>query len=371
MSFIVGAGITHDDNLFRAPKALEVSDEIRSATFGLKLDKQYSLQQVKVEASMTDYRYRESTFLDYTGSNLNAAWAWKLSPTLYGTLSTSRVEALNSFIDYRAVSPDRLRNIRTTKNSRFSVEWEALGPLHLISSASHFDQENSQTFVQDDNYSAGIGELGIKYVTSAQSSLALVQRKTQGDYARTANPSTLQDSGFDQTDTELRFNWAPTVKTYVFGRVGYQDRKYDNFSERDYAGNVGALDVNWGITDKLSLQLTARRDLNAFQELANPIDSYSSYFDSNTYIISPVWEITEKTRLSLRLSREDRDYQGTEVNGDPLRKDQIEYRGINLEWSPRKSINVNLGYTRQSRSSNRDRFDFDGNIYKLSVILNF
>ena len=371
LSLVVGAGVARDDNLFKAPSGRETSDDIRSATFGLKFDKQYSLQQFKVDASMTEYRYQENSYLDYTGKNLNAVWAWKLSPSLYGNLSTSYVDSMISFIDYEAVSRERRRNIRTLRNSRFDVEWEALGPLHVISSAIHTDQENSQTFVQDDNYTAASGEVGLKYVTSAQSSLALVRRKTSGDYAREANSLTLQDSGFQQDDTEMRFFWMPTLKTAVFGRLGYVERNYDNFSARDYSGRVGSLDVNWGITEKLSMLLSARRDLNAYQELGNSFDSYSSYFSSDTYTLSPTWDITEKTRLRLRFSREDRDYEGTVVNGNPLRQDRIDYRGISLEWAPRKSVNVSLDYTRQSRESNRDRYDFTGNLYKLTLILNF
>lgn len=360
-----------DDNLFRAPSGLEVSDEIRSATAGIRFDKEYSLQRVTVDATMTNYNYRDNSYLDYTGKNLNAVWAWKVSPALYGNLSTTRTDALNSFVDYVAVTPEQRRNIRTTKSSRFDVEWEALGPLHLISSASHYDQENSQTFVQDDNYTAAIGELGFKYVTSAQSSLAIVQRRTQGDYARQADPTTGLDSGFEQTDTEARFIWNPTVKTNVFGRIAYMDRKFDNFPYRNYDGVVGSVDMNWGITEKLSLLLSARRDLNVFQELRSAADSYSSFYSSDMFTVSPAWEISEKTLLRLRLSREDRDYDGTVVNGLPLRRDRLDYRGITFEWSPRKSIKVNAAYLHQTRDSNEDAMDFKDNIYSLSVLLNF
>ena len=371
LSLVVGAGATRDDNLFRAPAGLEVSDEIRHATFGLKIDKEYSLQRITVDASMTDYRYRDNGYLDHTGKNLNAGWAWKLSPALYGNLSTSRVDALNSFVDYIAATPEQRRNIRTTKSSRFDVEWEAFGPLHLISSASHYDQENSQTFTQDDNYSAAIGEMGVKYVTTAESWLALVQRKTQGDYSRAADPTTGLDSGFDQTDTEARFNWNPSVKSNVFGRVAYIDRKFDNFSDRNYDGMVGSVDVNWGLTKKLNVLLSARRDLNVFQELRSAVDSYSSFYSSTMYTLSPAWDITEKTRLKFRYSREDRDYDGTTVGGMPMRSDKLDYRGITLEWSPRKSIKTTLGYLYQSRNSNDDALDFKDNIYSLSILLNF
>lgn len=370
-TLVGGVGLSQDDNLFKANAGNAVSDQIRSATFGIKIDKQYSLQRFTVDATVTDYRYRDNSYLDYTGKNLNAAWAWSLTPTLYGNLSTTRSDALNNFVDYVAATPSLRRNIRTTKSSRFDVEWEALGPLHLLSAVSHYDQSNSQTFIQDDNYSARAGELGVKYVTSKRNYVALVRRQTQGDYSREANAATQLDSGFDQTESEVRYLWMPTVKTSVFGRVAHLDRRYDNFSSRDYDGYVGSVDVNWGITEKLGLLLSLRRDLNAYQDSRNATTSYSSFYSGNVYNIAPVWEISAKTKLSLRLGGERRSYDGTVVNGVPLRSDTLRYRGIGLEWTPRRSVDVNLAYLRQTRDSNNDSLDFTDKLYSLSVLLNF
>jgi exopolysaccharide biosynthesis operon protein EpsL len=370
-NLVVGAGVSHDDNLFRTPDDRKVSDEIKRTVLGFNFDKEYSLQRFKVDAIVTDYRYRSNTELNYTGQNLRGLWEWSLSPYLYGNLSTSRVVTLNSFIDYVATTPGRLRNVRTTDVSRFDVEWEPLGPLHLISAVSHYDQKNSELFTQDDNYSAKTGEFGVKYVTTARSSVSLIGRKTNGNYARQADPTTALDSGFSQSDSEVQVLWQPTVKSSVWGRVAYIDREYDNFSERNFSGYVGGLNYNWNITEKLSLLLNVRRDLNAFQESRNATSSYSSFYASNMYTISPSWEITEKTKLSLRLSREDRDYQGTVIGNDPLRQDVLKYRGVTLEWLPRSTINVNFSYLNQSRDSNDNNRDFKDNIYLMTVILNF
>jgi hypothetical protein len=89
------------------------------------------------------------------------------------------------------------------------------------------------------------------------------------------------------------------------------------------------------------------------------------------FTVSPVWNMTEKTRLKLRWSRENRDYDGTVVNNDPLRRDKLKYSGATFEWEPRKSVNVKFDYLRQSRDSNEVFRNFTDNIYNLSVILNF
>lgn len=367
----VGAGLTRDDNLFRAPEGREVSDEIRTTTLGLRFNKAYSLQRFYVDAQLIDYRYRDNSYLDFTGKNLNAAWAWKLTPSLYGNLSTSRTESLNSFVDYVAANPELRRNIRTMKRSRFDVEWEALGPLHLLSSVSHYEQDNSQTFFEDSAYNASSAEVGVKYVTSVDSSLALVTRKTDGSYSRTANPATLADSGFEQRENEARFVWNPTVKSSASGRIAHLERRHDNFHERDFDGYVGSVDFKWGITDKVDFNIGLRRDLNAYQQLPSLTESYSNHYVGKSYSFNPVWRITEKTSLGYRHTRQRRDYEGTVVGADPLRNDRLRYDTLSFDWEPRSYLRVGVDYQKMKRDSNDDNFDFKTDVIFLTLRLSF
>lgn len=370
LSLIVGAGISRDDNLFRAPEGREVSDELRTTTLGLRFDKSYSLQRVIVDAMLTDYSYRDNSYLDYTGKNLNATWAWKISPSLYGNLSRSRTESLISFVDYVPATPELRRNVRTVDRSRFDVEWEALGPLHLISSVSHIDQTNSQAFIEESDYTAKSGEFGVKYVTSAKNSIALVSRKVGGDYNRSEDPAALQDSGFTQNETEVRVVWNPTVKTNVTARVAHLDREHDNFSERNYSGYVGSADLKWGITDKVDFLINVRRDLNSFQESRSVTESYSNNYVSDSFTLNPVWNMTEKTSLGYRYTRQRRDFEGTTVGADPLRLDHFKYNTISLEWNPRSFVQLGLSYQKMKRDSNDDNFDFKADIVYLTVRFN-
>jgi exopolysaccharide biosynthesis operon protein EpsL len=369
-TFVVGAGLTRDDNLFRAPAGQEVSDELRTTTLGFKIDKSYSLQRFIVDAIWTDYSYRDNSYLDYTGKNLNAAWAWKLSPSLYGNLSSSKVESLISFVDYVPATPELRRNVRTVDKSRFDVEWEAMGPLHLVSSVSHFDQTNSQTFIEESNYSAKSGEFGVKYVTPSKNSIALVGRKVNGDYNRAEDPATLQDSGFTQTESEVRFVWNPTVKSNATGRVAYLEREHDNFSERNYSGYVGSADLTWGITDKVNFLINVRRDLNSYQESRSVTDSYSNNYVADSFTLNPVWNMTEKTTLSYSYTQQRRDFEGVEVSGDPLRQDRFKYNTISFGWKPRSFVQVGLNFQKLKRDSNDDNFDFKADIVYLTVRFN-
>jgi len=360
-----------NDNLFLAPDGQKSSDVIRNETVGVKLDKGYSLQRFTIDATVTNYNYRNNSYLDYTGKNLNAGWAWSLSPRLYGNFTASRVDALNSFIDFIPTTASQRRNIRTTQIDRLDAEWEMLGPWHLIGSGTRYSQHNSQTFIQDDSYWARVGEAGVKYVSSAKNSVSLVRRWTSGNFARAPDPTTEMESSFTQTDDEIRVLWQPTVKTSVNTRLAYIERRSDQFAVRDYSGTVGSVDVNWSATDKLNLIASIRRDLNPFQNISSDTTSFSSYYASNMYTLTPTWAITEKTKLGLRYSVEQRDYRGTIVDGSPMRNDRLHYFGATAEWKPRKSVTVNLNYLHQTRDSNLPDLNFSANTLFLSALLNF
>jgi exopolysaccharide biosynthesis operon protein EpsL len=371
LSLRAGTGVMHDDNVFRAPDGRESSDDITHTAFGLVFDKQYSLQRFKVDAMLTDYRYEKNSYLDYVGKNLGAAWAWQVTPRLHGNLSYRRTEALNSYLDYVAASPDDRRNIRTNVTRRFDAEWEATPSIHLVGAVAHTELDNSQLFLQEDAFTSRTAEAGVKFINAEGNSVTCVGRDIDGKFDRDMNPTLLTDSGFKQTESECRFSMAVFGKSKVDGRLAYVDRKYDNFSERNFDGVVGNLALTWDMTAKTSLVFRVSRTMNPFIEARSALSSYSSYYESTNYYIGPVWSVTEKTRVSASVGREYRDYAGMVVNGMPLRDDVINTMKVSVDWSPRDFVNFNLGYSRLSRDSNRAFFDFSAHIVTLSAMFNF
>ena len=124
-----------------------------------------------------------------------------------------------------------------------------MGGLRAVGGVNYFDLKNSDIFVAEGDYQANSAEYGIKYVASNNSSMTLLGRRTHGEYdKRVINTFSLNDSGFDQSDAELRFVWAASGKSTLNGRLGYLDRGHDNYSVRDYSGPVGSLDYIWDVS---------------------------------------------------------------------------------------------------------------------------
>lgn len=363
-SWNLNAGIstTYDSNLFRLPDAQASSDRITGTTIGLRVNKPYSLQRFTVDASMTDYRFSKNDRLDYLGKNLNAAWLWSVTPRLRGNLSTNYSESLNSFVDFRNTS----RNIRTIQGGRFDAELEVWGRWRLLGGVNYTEQKNSQPFLAESDYSAKAAEYGLKYAMPSGSTLSLIGRRTSGEYARrVVNPLVLIDSGFEQTDTEMRLLWLATGKSRVSGRLAYIDREHDNFAVRNYAGYVGNLDYTWDIGGKLRLNLGYRQDLASFQNLE------SSYYKLSAWNISPIWTITGKTALRARYNRETRDYQGAPVAALAGREDTLTQAQLAFDWLPLRTLTLLTFVQRDTRDSNRANADFKSNMAGVSANLSF
>lgn len=373
-NLVVGGTLMNDSNLFRAPAGKESSDQISAANAGVRVNKAYSLQRFVVDASVTDFRYRDNSYLNYLGKNLSASWLWSLTPQLHGNLSTGYSESLNSFVDYFSVTPELRKNMRTLSTQRFDLEWEAMGRLRLIGGVNYTDLKNSQVFLEDSDYIADAAEYGLKYVLPSGSQMSVLGRNANGEYKkRVINASSKYDSGFSQRDLELRFLWVASEKSRFNGRVAYINREHDHFAERDYKGTVGSLDYIFDLTSKTRLTFGVKRDLVSYQASYQAPFPYNisvpySYYQLDSYNISPVWQITQKTALRARYSHETRDYRGA---AQSVFKDTLRQSSVSLDWSPLRTLTLSASVQRDTRDSMLAARAFSSNMVNLSANLVF
>lgn len=352
----LNAGImtTHVSNLFFSPQAFESSDQILATTVGLKVNKPAGLQRFVLDASLTDNRFRTNDYLDFVGKNLTGAWLWSLTPRIKGNLSANYNEGLNSFIDYRG----RERNLRTIQVYRFDVEGEIGGGFSAIGGVNYFEQKNSELFIAQRDYQTNAAEFGIKYLTSTESSVTLLGRRSRGEY--TQDLGGLEESGFDQNEAELRVAWVATGKSTLVGRLAYIDRVSDTYAFRDFSGPVGSLDWLWNVDAKLRINVGFRQDLVSYQ------DFEASYYKAQVFSIAPVWQVFSKTALRASYSRETRDYLGAPVAVLGGREDTLQQALVAVDWTPWRSLIVSIFLQRQTRDSNRAIYDFDYDMAGIS-----
>lgn len=387
-NLLLGVDVKYEDNLFRVDDNTPLGnaskhDLTHTYSAGFKFDKMYSLQRIQVDATVTENKYQENSFLDWTGFNYRAAWLWQLTPRISGTLLATRNETLNSFGDFRRIDPNagtprNLQSIQTNEREEFTADVLLWGGWHIVGGVSTIDSRNSQSFNEIGDFSQDSAEFGGRYVFPSGTEITLVQRESTGDYkGRAADPFRQLDTGYDQSETEGKIDWRVTGKSHLTAKLGYVDREHDNFTQRDYDGLTGLLAWRWMPTGKLLVNTAISRNIYSFQEsnfagLGFLVGDYSySYYVADTFTWSPLWAITDKTSLRFRYDLSDRDFRGNLDPTSPSRRDILRSYTLTAEWQALRTLLVSAVARHEDRDSDRTDFDYKADSIGISAQLLF
>jgi len=351
LQFSASVNRAYDDNLFRV-KNNETSDQITTSTAGVKLDKTYSLQRFIVDVSYVDYKYQTNDFLNFEALNYDAKWLWSLTPSLTGTLSTSRNKTLNGFSDFRSFT----QNIRTADISQFRAEYSPYKVWTLIGGVTETDFQNSQTFNAVAQYNATALDYGARYNFASGSNLSLLAHKRNGQFQRQINQAALFDNGFTEDEYELDFVLKPTGKSNLSSKLGYLSREYDNFSVRDYGVWIGYINYDILLTGKIRANLSLSRSAGPFET------NYSTYSVTDSASLGVSYLFSEKIIVSLNSRFAQRDFRHGVFDGIPKRHDDEQSLSGSVTWRPIQNIGLTLSTMKSSRnasSSAYNNFDYD------------
>lgn len=370
-NFAAGIAARYEDNLFHltenAPTpngASAKSDTLFTTYAGIRFDRAYDLQRIQLDVTATSYNYSKNHYLDFTALDYRAAWLWAISPRVTGSLFVDSTSEVTSYTNLQNISTS---NERSIEHQGLLGDWLIDGGWHLTGGAYRLRSVTDSTELTSfGNFVQNTAEAGIKYVSTAENTLHLVQREAHGDYIdRAIDPVHLLDTRYQQSDTELRAIYQVTGHSRLDARIAYRDRAYENYSERDFSGPVGAISYLWTPTGKLQFTLTAGRDLLAYQEDRN------SYYIANHASLTPAWLISDKTTLRLKLDFYKNKFEGAIVPVAELRKDKIHSTQLALSWRPTRTVVVDSYLQHEERSSNFAGLPYKANVAGLSVSATF
>lgn len=371
-SMTMSAELRDEDNPFRLSPQIDPvtvlgrsdkSDQIHLYNIGLRFNNNYSLQRIELEANQTLYRYRTFDNLDFDATSYHAAWLWKLTPRLSGVLSTDRTETLKDYADFNNAT---IRNIQTDRRHLFSADWLAGADWHVIGALVESRSRNSESVVAVGDDVREVREAGVRYVTKADNSIALVGRHAKGRYeGRIADPLALLDVRFEDEEIEARVAWRMSGKSSLNARLGYLERRHEQFAQRDYSGAVGRLDYLWAATGRSAVRVSMGRHLFSYQEAPN------SYYIARDISLMPSWQASEQVVLSLRLEHLRRDYRGAVVPVATLREDRIRSVQFGADWNPVRFTSIQAYWERTSRDSNFSGFEYQARAVGVRARLTF
>lgn len=362
-----------DSNLFRLPAGADpvarlgkssAAEQIGISSAGFKYTMLYSLQRLELDLSLVDYQYQNFSYLSFTAQNYGAAWRWALSPRFTGNLSTDRKQALNSFSDFQGLN---VRNLRTNSNTRFDGTYELDSAWRVIGGASKSSQTNDQPLVAEGDFSATSADVGVRYALASGSALSYTVKNASGSYLNRVQTSPgLLDETYTQTDNEIKARWVISDKSTAELSAAHISRGHPNFTQRNYSGWNGGINLNWNATGKTALSAGWVRDLSSYQDIS------TNFIQSDRFYVGPVWQISSKTTLRLRHEVAQRAYLGSPTGlVATQRNDALRNTTLLFDWRPYDYVTLRASHEKAIRSSSLPDLDYTSNMTALSAQFSF
>lgn len=355
----VRAGVLYDDNLFRFASKTEAeaagfssqSDRVNTLDAGAQLNLRISRQLVRVNAGINDNKYNRYDFLDNTGKSYGITWDWRLGNDVYGDLSTSHSQSIAGFNDNDII----VRNLRTFKHQRASINWNVLSTWTLYSIAEYSDFENEEAIFQpldreDDSY-----EVGTRFQTTSGTKVGLFYRYLKSDFInRVGTTALIFGRKNEQDQYGLNLAWLPTLKTRFTGQISTIRFTRENALQNNFNGLNQRWNLDYALSGKTSLGLTAYRELTSVDDL---LSTYVLFKGAGA---NANWNATSKLNFNTSYGVGKREFLGgSSVFSVPVeREDNTKRFGLNMAYAPTEHASLQLRYVNEDRVSNINSFAY-------------
>jgi exopolysaccharide biosynthesis operon protein EpsL len=357
---------TYDDNLFRLPAQFSIGSGIARQdhinTLSAGGDGQWTLgrQSFAADFRVNNSRYSQNDDLNNTAGFVHFNWDWTLSPFLFGDAGGDFTRSLAGFANTHFFQRDL---IDTTDyfadfRVRFAQHWT------LKAGGRDADTTHSLDLRAIDDFRAKSAAVSVEYLTDEQSSIALEYAYTNARFAQTITIDGAPfDPNYNDSAVQLLTHYALSGKLLLDASVGYLDRRYPNANFGSFSGNVWKGTLEWQLTGKTALVFGAWRQLTAY------LGSESDYFVARGESISPTWHATERITVALSASRAKQDYLASSPSALEYasRRDTVQDQQINLTYTPREYLDLQLAYTLEERDSNQYEFSYHDRLLTASL----
>ncbi len=370
--FFAGIGYNYDNNVFRTPKSgitPPKKDLIRNTYIGVGLNLPVSMQRFVINARATQTRFRDLDGLDYNGNSLSASWLWQLGSDWSGRMGYSKSRTASDFSNVSGTT----QNLRDQSQVYFDAG-VMLDVNHRFEfGASQAKSQNSESANQGNDYTDNQLYFGIQYISAANNSYGL---RLSYDDQKLPNPTRFQsgrdriavDNSHQQGNLDFNYSWTFNGVSKIFGRFGFEERKYNSLNGRDYTGLSWNFSYDWTPNDKSAVLFNFRREIDGLNDFAS---NYALVYGVS---IKPRWSVSSKLNVAWNFDYSQLEFRGeTGIANIPEsdRKDKLKNFGLSIGYTPQPSLTTSLSINRNQRSSNVSGVEFDDTVYAGSVDFKF
>ncbi len=381
LSFEAGLDISRHDNIFlltegRNPPAFfgdsKRGDTLLTGLFGVKFDRDVSLQRFTVTGRILPVKYVTYSQFDYVGYDVGANWNWAIGRPWFGTLGLDRGQRASEFSETQGVNDTNLQEttrLYFTGGLRLTPSWA------LIAGIDNTQLDNSVAQFLPSNYDFTGLEIGARYAPGTGTELDFLYRQTDGKYPNRQVTDSLGnllgaaiDNGFSQDEFLIRTTYQPNEDARLVGQFGYTKREFDNLPQRNFSGPTARLTYDWRPGGRFFMGADLVRDIYSDEILT------SNYVDVRRIVLRPTVRLTGKTSLNGTFSYSKLIYEGDPgfvANAAAVRDDTLIVYGVRFDWQYSRNVVFNLNLQRIDRDSNYVRQGYVDNVIGVGGKINF
>jgi exopolysaccharide biosynthesis operon protein EpsL len=346
-------GVRYDSNLFRLPQGSDsnlilgqpsTAEAINISTLRLSYDKSYSLQQVKLDLALLDYKYQTYKAQNQLAFNYGVEWGWAITPALTGKFRAERNTAIGGFEDARTLSA---RNESVRSNESLDAFYELDPVWRVLASIQQTRTIFAQPRVGEDGSMLNSAEAGMRYQTAKGSTTTVRLRRGSGRVLTTFQlPKSQSDNDFDQTERIIDMRWHISQATVAEASLSQVQRIYARNSTQDFSGTNTAFSLIWSPTAKTRWTVRSSQDISPYQTI-----------DSNIVRISRTslaydWQISTRTNLQLNVAQARRRSSSTQLAQTICNLcDHSRDVAARLSWSPTRNVSLETSLQNTERKS--------------------
>ena len=377
LSLLVADSVVHDDNVFRIADGVDPrsvgaaskSDVYNRLSAGVELDVTTDAQRFEADVELTRYRFDDLAALDLDGHDARAAWQWRAGRRFVGELGHAQSNALASLSNIQSGARSATPNFIDARRTYATVAYRLQPSWELRADVAEVDQRNEAIEYRPSDLGARRTAAAIAYVSRAGSRLGLRTRGLDGRLPnRQLIGGTAVDNSYRQRGVEAFVEWQTSDQSRLRAHGGPVQRNYASIAQRNFEGFLYRATFEWQPADALLLTAAAQRDISSTEEVN------VGFVLSEGVGLYARWDLRAAIALSFDLETSSRTYLG-EVDGAlgaaAPRFEDWRLLGLRLALRPNETVTIDVGWQRQSRSSQVALASYDARTASVGARLRF
>ena len=355
----LNATFGHDDNLLRSDDS-EVESWMSVLSPELILVNSYGLNEFQIGYRLERGDYYSSQADDYTDHLFNASANLEFDVR-------NRLEVLAIYMDdhdergtnFTIGRGDSIETPDQFKQSRIEATYSygapsATGRLDLMAGYSSVDYDiNTDLYrTRDRKTNTLAGTFFYNIMPATDLTLDVIYNDIDYDFA--IDPTAPLDS--EEVRTLVGVEWDTTAKTSGYVKIGHRQKEFDDGDRADFSGLDWLIGVTWNPRTYSTLDFTT-------YTTTNETNGEGDFIDRQTYQLTWDHKWQDRVSTSFEAIYSEDEYTGA----NSTRVDDNTTISFFVNYTARRYLTFNAGYTYDQRNSNQNVIDFSRNIVSVGL----